>query len=510
MNKNIKSTQEIIELKIDDQTNRNMRNTLIFRGVKDEKNENWSTTENKLITVLVDHAKIYPEKTTTMVERAHRGYSYEHTPTESKAGDALLYISNKFAYKPRKDLNIYKSKELESVFVEIIIPKKHNIVVGRIYTHPLMMVEDFNNYYITPLINKLSNENKMIFLEGDYNIDLLKMNILSTKEFLNLLTTNYFMPHVIHPTRIVNNSKTLIDNIFSNVKSNDFTAGNITTAISDHLPQFLFVHNISKTLTTKKIVMERNWKAFNEVSFVNDFNKTYKDISNKSYDCNYMLTKTINVVNELLDIHAPHRKLNKMDIKFMAKPWISDDLKLSIKHKNKVFKKYTQSKNPVNKTIYHNEYKNIINLNPNNHTAPTILQQNNDLITNTKNIGNAFNNYFTTVGRDIQSKIPTSQNHFSDYLSNPNPNSFFIKPTDEYEIKIIMDSLDPCKSSGPNSIPIKILKLLRNEISIIFSNIFNISFSKGIFPNILKTAKVILIFKKDSKLLVSNYRPISL
>ncbi|XP_065642635.1 uncharacterized protein LOC136074258 [Hydra vulgaris] len=418
-----------------------------------------------------------------------------------------------------KDLNIYKSKELESVFVEIIIPKKHNIVVGCIYRHPLMMVEDFNNYYITPLLNKLSNENKMIFLMGDYNIDLLKMNILSTKEFLNLLTTNYFMPHIIHPTRILNNSKTLIDNIFSNVKLNDFTAGNIllqqtTTAISDHLPQFLFVPNILKTLTTKKIVMERNWKAFNEVSFVNDFNKTYKDISNKSNDCNYMLTKTINAVNELLDIHAPHRKLNKMDIKFMAKQWISDDLKLSIKHKNKESKKlyYTTyfTKNIKNIKSIWKGISSIINLNPNNHTALTILQQNKDSITNTKDIGNAFNNYFTTVGRDIHSKNPTSQNHFSDYLSNPNPNSFFIKPTDEYEIKIIMDSLDPCKSSGPNSIPIKILKLLRNEISIIFSNIFYISFSKGLFPNILKTAKVIPIFKKDSKLLVSNYRPISL
>ena len=42
------------------------------------------------------------------------------------------------------------------------------------------------------------------------------------------------------------------------------------------------------------------------------------------------------------------------------------------------------------------------------------------------------------------------------------------------------------------------------------SEIFNISFSCGVFPSILKTAKVILVHKKDSKLDFSNYRPISL
>ena len=38
----------------------------------------------------------------------------------------------------------------------------------------------------------------------------------------------------------------------------------------------------------------------------------------------------------------------------------------------------------------------------------------------------------------------------------------------------------------------------------------NLSFSTGIVPTILKTAKVVPIHKKDSRLEVSNYRPISL
>ena len=51
-------------------------------------------------------------------------YSVEFTPTESHAGRILLYINNKLSYKPRQDLCVYKSSELESTFIEIIDKKK--------------------------------------------------------------------------------------------------------------------------------------------------------------------------------------------------------------------------------------------------------------------------------------------------------------------------------------------------------------------------------------------------
>ena len=51
-------------------------------------------------------------------------FSFDFTPTESSAGGTLLYIANHLSYKPRLDLNIYKSNELESTFIEILNPKK--------------------------------------------------------------------------------------------------------------------------------------------------------------------------------------------------------------------------------------------------------------------------------------------------------------------------------------------------------------------------------------------------
>ena len=58
------------------------------------------------------------------------------TPTEASKGGVLLYIANGINFKPRNDLKIYKSKELESAFVEIINPNEANSLIGVIYKHP--------------------------------------------------------------------------------------------------------------------------------------------------------------------------------------------------------------------------------------------------------------------------------------------------------------------------------------------------------------------------------------
>ena len=67
-------------------------------------------------------------------------YNTEHTPTEPSNGGTLLHIKHGINYKLRKDLQIYKSKELESTFVEVLEPgmSKNNMIIGCIYCHPPM------------------------------------------------------------------------------------------------------------------------------------------------------------------------------------------------------------------------------------------------------------------------------------------------------------------------------------------------------------------------------------
>ena len=72
-------------------------------------------------------------------------------PQKGEKGGALLYISDCFQYTERADLDgiTYKDKELESKFIEIILVNNKNIIVGCIYRHPSMSVNEFNSDYLT-------------------------------------------------------------------------------------------------------------------------------------------------------------------------------------------------------------------------------------------------------------------------------------------------------------------------------------------------------------------------
>ena len=184
---------------------------------------------------------------------------------QSSAGGTLLYIANHLSYKPHQDLCINKKNELESTFIEIVNPKKSNIV-GTIYRHPSIDLTDFISNYLNNLLEKISKEQKSVFLLGDFNINLLNYNNHNpTNELLDSLASNSFLPYILQSTRMTSHSKTLIDNIFTNITLPDSISGDLTTTISDHLPQFLIVPNIfSKPPSNKSNIYERDWSNFDQ------------------------------------------------------------------------------------------------------------------------------------------------------------------------------------------------------------------------------------------------------
>ena len=142
---------------------------------------------------------------------------------------------------------------------------------------------------------------------------------------------------------------------------------------------------------------------------------------------------------------------------------------------------------------------------------PAILSLGNgDTITNPYDIANIFNNYFASKAETTKKSIKYSQKHFSDYLSNETSSTIFLQSTDKEVMANIISSLNSNKASGAYNIPYRILFLLKNEISKQSADLFKLSFMTGVFPSVLKTARVAPVFKKDSKLDYSNYRPISL
>ena len=79
-----------------------------------------------------------------------------------------------------------------------------------------MDLTDFNSNYLNNLLEKISKEQKSVFLLGDFNITLLNYNVHNpTNELLDSLASNSFLPYILQPTGITSHSKTLIDNIFT-------------------------------------------------------------------------------------------------------------------------------------------------------------------------------------------------------------------------------------------------------------------------------------------------------
>ena len=121
-----------------------------------------------------------------------------------------------------------------------------------------------------------------------------------------------FLPYILLPTRISGNSKTLIDNIFSNFISNEVTAGNLTATIFGYLPQFLIApDSFCNSPANKTNIFERNWSKFNYENFILDYfdinwpNVLKLDMQNVDLSFNNFYE----AINAVLDKHAPCQKV---------------------------------------------------------------------------------------------------------------------------------------------------------------------------------------------------------
>ena len=95
---------------------------------------------------------------------------------------------------------------------------------------------------MSKLLTKVSEEKKTCYLAGDFNMNLLQLeNNPEIENYFDIMTNQNFTPLTTYPTRITTNSKTLIDNIFSNEFSSNIISGNLTVGISDHMPQFTLI-----------------------------------------------------------------------------------------------------------------------------------------------------------------------------------------------------------------------------------------------------------------------------
>jgi len=255
------------------------------------------------------------------------GYSQEHTPTESSAGGTLLYISDLLTYQCRNDLSdiLYKSRELESTFVEISFKSSKSFIVGCIYRHPCMPISDFNELFLTAFLNQISKENKILILLGDFNIDLLKTGNNGVEDdFLDILGSFPCIPQISLPTRVTDRSSTLIDNIFISPTSFNLLSGNLTFSLSDHMPQILLLQDFIFNSNVKSSKIARNWKQFDRENFILDyFSIDWGILDGPDLNIDDIFNNFFNQLTVLLDKYAPTIKTSKSKTRLKSKPWIT-------------------------------------------------------------------------------------------------------------------------------------------------------------------------------------------
>ena len=373
--------------------------------------------------------------------------------------------------------------------------------------------------------------------------DLLKTDTNDkVNAFYNNVTSHFFAPYILQPTRP--KSKTLIDNILINSVAYPSHRGNLTIQISDHIFQFVILEGFFKELVPKKInIFERNYLNFNEREFTEALTNMDWDqiLSIEGNDPNISMNNLHQHINYLLDEFAPHKKLAKKEYKLKSKPWINRNILTEMKKRDKLLHKYCKAKDKDSfcaqaiyedfkfarnsltkmkrdsKIDYYRKYfevnknkassiwkgiRSIVNIQNSSKKDIKLLNDKGSNISDPKKIVDLFNKYFVKVGPNIDERIPKAHKHFTEYMSKLKVNkTIFLTPANPREIYDIISAFDIKKSLGPNSIPVYILKISNNFFSDKLTRIF---------PDLCKLAKIIPISKKDSPFLCGNYLPISL
>ena len=308
-----------------------------------------------------------------------------------------------------------------------------------------------------------------------------------------------------------------------------------------HLPVFLIYSDVKVNFSPKReFIFKRSLSPDNVARFcialnAIDWNSLLSGISNPQLAFSIFHTRFSLLYNK----YFPLKKV-KLGYK-TNKPWLTKGIKNSIRTKNKLYirslkhpsflneQNYLRYKSKLNYLLRKLErnyiesmlkkhksnlkktwqiMKDIINRRRKSSSPPEYFDLNGEYITDKNEISNGFNKFYVNVGPNLSKSLPNHNVNPMSYLKQRNCNSMFVTPTDETEIEEIVMSLKD-SAAGWDGMSAKILKQSVSYIKSPLSYVFNLSLSCGYFPKELKLAKVLPLYKADSKVLFSNYRPVS-
>jgi len=456
----------------------------------------------------------------------------------SQGGGLLFYVRNGIDFKRRHDLesnNVY----IESLWLEITLPNK-NLLLCLVYRPPGSNLNEWLHHTEDKLCSAYT-ENKQLILMGDINIDFLKDTPL--REKWHDVYSNFELDQIIRkPTRITENTQTLIDHIYISADVHITHADVVECSLSDHFVVYACVNtknNLHVPKHTHQTIKYRNFRKFEQEQF-------NQDLYNAPWSCyqtdsvNEALQMFMDTFTTIVDKHIP--LVTKRAKRQKQPEWLTDEILESIKLRDSAMKKkehrtYKYYRNKTTKLInnakktYYRDYVENNKNNPsklskmfnqlsgkNNKNPITLIKLDDDLTTtNEQDIANAFNEHFTNIAEKYLTPEMKNVNwETSEALINfvssrvPTDNTFKIPPITEHYVSKFLSQLDSRKATGLDKISAKILKLANPFITHTITHICNLSITTNTFPDAWKLAQVTPIFKKNSTQDLNNYRPISI
>ena len=155
--------------------------------------------------------------------------------------------------------------------------------------------------------------------------------------------------------------------------------------------------------------------------------------------------------------------------------------------------------------------KEILNKCKNKRDFPSSFTINGQDIDDKYDIANQFNSFFASVGANISGGIINNGSKtVSSYLKQRIECSFQFECVGVSDVKKVIQNLASKNSSGHDGISVRFLKKILEIITPPLTHIINQSLCTGIFPDRLKIAKVIPLFKKGDQHVLDNYRVITM
>ena len=474
-------------------------------------------------------------------------------------GGLFTYVRDNYKCNHRQTL--YRTSNVyEALYIDITnenLQKK--VTLGNIY-RPSKSLNDYQNVAIftkeiEPTIDLLDKENSILILGGDYNANLLHMSTKENfQELFDMFVSRGILPKITLPTRFSSRSATLIDNIYCKLPHGNKkeTSGIFVSKISDHFPVFTCQEIFkSKCKSTRFVtVQEKSRSAMNKFSefMETSINETHfcSDLTN---DPNINYDKLENIIVEGNQRFFPTKEKRFNKYKHKLNSWMTSGIMRSIKFRDKLFRDlkslpcdtdlystYKINLNNYNKLLqktirqakfsYHNNLfskfrldskktwqhiNDILNRKRVSKEFPDHFILNECPITDKVKIAEQFNSFFINVGPSFSDKIPQPPNlSYKDYSKKNITSRFSFKLVQTDDVIKIIQNLKTKTSCGYDGLSTKLLKTISLSVSPLLTIITNQSLFTGIFPEKLKIAKVLPLYKKGNEHVFDNYRPISL